>query len=74
MAKQDNQIQMPGVFGGLMRYSEGYDSNFKFKPWYVIAFVIVLAIGVIVAKIFFPVEFLGADIPTGNIPVPIQGG
>ena len=51
---KDNSIQMPGVFGGLMRYNEEYDSNFKFKPWQVLAFIIILALGIIALKIFFP--------------------
>ena len=58
MAK-DNSIQMPGVFGGLMRYNEEYKSTLMFKPWQVIAAIIVLAVAVIGFKVFFPV------IPTG---------
>lgn len=38
MAK-DNQIQMPGGFGGLMRYSEEYDSLFMLKPTHVVMFI-----------------------------------
>lgn len=64
MAK-DNQISMPGVFGGLMRYHEEYDSKLKFKPWHIIAFIIVLALGVIALKIFLPV----ISSSPGNIPL-----
>ncbi|MEM3074589.1 MAG: preprotein translocase subunit Sec61beta [Candidatus Pacearchaeota archaeon] len=56
---KENQIQMPGVFGGLIRYNEEYDSKFKFKPWHVIAFVIVLAFGVIALKLLFPITSSG---------------
>ena len=56
---QDNKIQMPGVFGGLMRYNEEYDSTFKFKPSTVIAFVVALGLVIIGLKIFFPI------VPTG---------
>ena len=72
MAK-DNQMQMPGVFGGLMRYNEGYDSRFKFKPSIVIIYIVVLALAVIAMKIFFPVQPFAPS--TGsNIPLPIHGG
>jgi len=54
MAK-DNSISMPGVFGGLMRYNEEYDSRFKLKPEHVIAFVIVLALVVLGFKFFAPI-------------------
>ncbi len=51
---KDSGIQMPGLFGGLMRYNEEYDSKFKFKPEYVIVFVILLAIGVLALEFLFP--------------------
>ena len=63
---KDNQIQMPGAFGGLMRYNEEYDSFFKFKPVMVIIFIVALAIIILALKIFFPVRAI-----TGNvIPTP----
>ena len=43
MAK-DNRIHLPGGFGGLMRYSEEYESYFNLKPGHVIG-LIVLIIG-----------------------------
>jgi len=52
---KDSGISMPGVFGGLMRYNEEYDSRFKFRPEYVIAFVIVLALVILGLKIFAPI-------------------
>lgn len=36
----ENQINMPGGFGGLMRFDEEYASKFNLKPTYVIGFVI----------------------------------
>jgi len=37
---QENKLSMPGGFGGLMRFSEEYDSKFNLKPTHVIGFVI----------------------------------
>ena len=37
---QDNRINMPSGFGGLMRFNEEYDSKFNLKPTHVIGFVI----------------------------------
>ena len=42
MAKQDNKIQMPGGFGGLMRYQDEYESKFNLKPMHVIIFLILI--------------------------------
>jgi preprotein translocase subunit Sec61beta len=38
----DNQIQMPGSFGGLMRFQEEYASKIMLKPTYIIAFIILI--------------------------------
>ncbi|MBM3228435.1 preprotein translocase subunit Sec61beta [Candidatus Pacearchaeota archaeon] len=38
----DNRIQMPGGFGGLMRFSDEYKSKFNLKPVHVIGFVILV--------------------------------
>ncbi|MBS3072348.1 preprotein translocase subunit Sec61beta [Candidatus Pacearchaeota archaeon] len=54
MAK-DGSISMPGVFGGLMRYNEEYDSRLKITPLQVIVFVVVLALGVVILKLFLPI-------------------
>ena len=48
MANNDNQINMPGAFGGLMRYNEEYTSLINLKP----SFVIVLILALVVARIF----------------------
>ena len=68
---KDNSVQMPGVFGGLMRYNDEFKSTFMFKPWQIIAFIIVLAVVVIGAKIFFPIVPFVENIPAG---LPIGGG
>ncbi|MBU0959341.1 MAG: preprotein translocase subunit Sec61beta [Nanoarchaeota archaeon] len=38
----ETSMQMPGAFGGLMRYNEEYESKIPLKPIYVIAFVILI--------------------------------
>lgn len=70
---KDNQMQMPGVFGGLMRYNEEYNSMFKFKPSTVIIYIVVLAIVIIAMKIIFPIQPLAPGIGTPNIPLPSHG-
>lgn len=39
---QENQVNMPAGFGGLMRYKEQYSSLFNLKPTHIILFVILL--------------------------------
>ncbi len=41
---QQNQVQMPGGFGGLMRFSEEYSSKFNLKPTHIIVFIILIII------------------------------
>jgi preprotein translocase subunit Sec61beta len=67
MAKE-NKMQMPGVFGGLMRYDSEYKSRFTFSPAAVIGFVIAVVILVILLKVFLPIDTLATDV--GSIPVP----
>ena len=38
----DNRINLPGGFGGLMRFNEEYASYFNLKPIHVLAFVILI--------------------------------
>ena len=52
MAQQS--MQMPGVFGGLMRYDEEYQSKFMLSPVHVVGFVIAIIILVVALKIFLP--------------------
>lgn len=58
-----NQMQSPGVFGGLMRYDSEYVSRFMFSPNVIIAFLIAIVAFVLVLKIFWPITS-----GTGNIP------
>jgi preprotein translocase subunit Sec61beta len=53
MANQ--QMQMPGVFGGLMRYDEEYKSRFMLSPAHVVAFIIAVIAFVLILKTFWPV-------------------
>lgn len=48
-------MQMPGVFGGLMRYDEEYRSKFMLSPTQVVGFIIGIILLVIGLKIFWPV-------------------
>jgi len=50
-----DSINMPGGFGGLMRYNEEYNSKFKIKPSWVIIFIILIILLVIGLNIFFPI-------------------
>ena len=56
MAKQTTQMQMPGVFGGLMRYDSEYKSRFMFSPKVVIGYVIAILVFVLLLRVFFPVN------------------
>ena len=42
MAKQNQGINLPGGFGGLVSYKEEYASKFMLKPTHVVAFVILI--------------------------------
>ena len=52
---QQNQIQMPGMFGGIMRYDAEYNSKFSISPKAVIAFLVAVIAFVMVLKIFWPI-------------------
>ena len=66
---QQQKMQMPGVFGGLMRYDDEYKSKFMLSPVAIVAFVIAIILFVLFLKIFFP-----ADIASVGGNVPIGGG
>ena len=38
----DNKINLPGGFGGLMRFSEEYPSRFNLKPIHIISLVVLI--------------------------------
>ena len=52
---QDNKMQMPGVFGGLLRYDEEYNSRFMISPGTVIGFIVAIIVLVIAVKMIWPV-------------------
>ncbi len=52
---QQQGVQMPGAFGGLMRYNEEYKSKFMLKPFHIVLFIILIVAFVAVMKIFFPI-------------------
>ncbi len=52
----DNKIQMPGMFGGLMRHDEEYKSKFMISPTAVIVFVVAIIVLVFALRIFLPVS------------------
>jgi preprotein translocase subunit Sec61beta len=64
MAEQQ-KMQMPGVFGGLMRYDDEYRSKFMLSPRTIIVFIAVIIVFVLVLKIFFPIS---ASVPSGGVP------
>ncbi len=39
MAQAGNSVNLPGGFGGLMRFNEEYASRFNLKPIHVIVFI-----------------------------------
>ncbi|MDP4039325.1 MAG: preprotein translocase subunit Sec61beta [Candidatus Pacearchaeota archaeon] len=51
----DNKVQMPGAFGGLMRYDEEYQSKFMISPAGVVGFLIAIIVFVLALKIFWPI-------------------
>jgi len=40
----ENTVSMPGVFGGLMRYDEEYQSKFPINPAGIIVFVVLIVL------------------------------
>ncbi len=75
MAKESQQMQMPGVFGGLMRYDAEYESNFMLSPTGVVVFIIAVILFVVALKIFFPVaQFLYAPLTAGILLLRFRTG
>jgi len=70
----DNKMQMPGVFGGLMRYDEEYKSRIMITPTQVIGFVIAIMIVVLLLKLLFPITFVPETVGSTPIPVPPAHG
>ena len=61
------KLQMPGVFGGLMKYDEEYRSRFMLSPGMIIGFIILIIVFVVFMKIFFPIlDASGAAVGVGQ--------
>jgi len=50
-----DKINVPAGFGGLVRYSEEYQSKLKLKPAHVIVFIILVILLVTALRIFWPI-------------------
>lgn len=50
-----DKINIPGGFGGLMRYDEEYKSKFMISPGQVIVFIVLIIVFVLVLKLFWPI-------------------
>ena len=46
------EMTIPGMGGGLMRYKEEYDSKFKFGPGVVIGMIVAVILFIIGLRIF----------------------
>jgi preprotein translocase subunit Sec61beta len=49
----DTSVNLPGGFGGLMRFNEEYPSIFNLKPTHVILFIILIIVFRIFLGVFF---------------------
>jgi len=65
---QQQKMQMPGVFGGLMRYDDEFKSRFMVSPAAIVGFIIAIIVFVLILKIFFPVSIPGLGSTEGNLP------
>lgn len=52
---QDNKMQMPGAFGGLMRYDSEYTSKIVLTPTQVMVAIASVIAFVLLLKVFFPI-------------------
>jgi preprotein translocase subunit Sec61beta len=50
------EINMPGSYGGLVRYNEEYPSKLRFKATHVIVMVVLVILFVLGLNIFFPIK------------------
>jgi preprotein translocase subunit Sec61beta len=51
----ENRMQMPGAFGGLMRYDDEYSSRFMISPTQVVGAIIAIILFILALKLFFPI-------------------
>jgi preprotein translocase subunit Sec61beta len=52
----DSKFNLPGGYGGLVRYSEEYESKLKLKPEHVIVLIVAVIVFVVCLKIFLPIS------------------
>jgi preprotein translocase subunit Sec61beta len=48
------EMAMPGVFGGLMRYNDEYNSKLKISPVGVMVLVVIVIMIAVGLRMFFP--------------------
>lgn len=53
---EDNRVQMPGAFGGLMRYDDEFTSKLLLSPAQVLTFVLSVLLFVLLLYLFFPIK------------------
>jgi preprotein translocase subunit Sec61beta len=52
----ENQMHLPGGFGGLTRFNEEYESKLRFTPAHVIIAIILVIIFWFSLRIFLPIS------------------
>jgi preprotein translocase subunit Sec61beta len=52
----DNKLNLPGGFGGLMRYDEEYESKFKISPVQVIGYIILVVLFTFFLRVLIPLK------------------
>ena len=50
---ESSGVQLPGGFGGLMRFSEEYSSKINLKPTHIIVFIILIIAFRVFLKMFY---------------------
>jgi preprotein translocase subunit Sec61beta len=53
MAQQQQGINLPGGFGGLVSYKEEYESKFMLKPTHIVGFIVLIIVFRIGLKYMF---------------------
>ena len=49
----ETKVNIPSGFGGLMRFSEDYESFFNLKPSHVVIFVVLIVVFRIVLEVIY---------------------
>lgn len=53
---KDSGVNLPGGFGGLVRFNEEYESKIQIKPAHVIVFVVLIIVFVLTLNVFWPIK------------------